>query len=137
MGASTLHVVGRSEPGLAELVGLGRLVGADVIATELSGAGVARALGNPVVVTTVPADVAERLAPQASDGAAGILFDVLYDPWPTPLARRWPGTVIGGLELLVHQAVGQIELMTGHTVPASILREAGRKSLSARNAGGE
>jgi shikimate dehydrogenase len=42
-----------------------------------------------------------------------VLFDVAYDPWPSALARSWDaagGTVISGLELLIHQAVGQIRL---------------------------
>jgi shikimate 5-dehydrogenase len=29
--------------------------------------------------------------------------------------------VISGLDLLVHQAVGQLKLMTGHQVPARVL----------------
>ena len=46
----------------------------------------------------------------------GALFEVLYDPWPTPLAAAWVargGAVVDGLDLLVHQAVLQVSLMTG------------------------
>jgi shikimate dehydrogenase len=53
-----------------------------------------------------------------------MLFDVVYDPWPTPLAVAWEkrgGGVTSGLDLLVHQAVGQLKLMTGHHVPAHVL----------------
>jgi shikimate dehydrogenase len=53
-----------------------------------------------------------------------MLFDVVYDPWPTPLAAAWEkrgGAVTSGLDLLVHQAVGQLKLMTGHHVPARVL----------------
>ena len=45
-----------------------------------------------------------------------MVFDVVYDPWPTPLAAfaRSSGRVlVAGLDLLVHQAVLQVELMTG------------------------
>ena len=44
-----------------------------------------------------------------------------------PLAAAWAaagGVVIGGLDLLVHQAALQVELMTGRTVPVQVLREA-------------
>jgi shikimate dehydrogenase len=65
-----------------------------------------------------------------------VLFDVLYDPWPTPLAAAWAaagGTVLGGLDLLVHQAVLQVELMTGAAVPVEVLR---RALTSRRSVGG-
>jgi shikimate dehydrogenase len=44
----------------------------------------------------------------------GWLFDVTYAPWPTKLAAaasEWK--VISGLDLLVNQAILQVELMTG------------------------
>ena len=43
-----------------------------------------------------------------------VVFDVVYDPWPTPLAASAGGRVlVAGLDLLVHQAVLQVELFTG------------------------
>ena len=60
----------------------------------------------------------------------GTLFDVLYDPWPTALAAAWSargGAVVGGLDLLVHQAVLQVEQMTG--------RAPGARSAAMRAAG--
>ncbi len=45
------------------------------------------------------------------------LFDVAYDPWPSPLASAWfaeQGRVIPGIEMLLHQAIGQIRFfLTG------------------------
>ncbi|WP_244302814.1 shikimate dehydrogenase family protein [Leucobacter coleopterorum] len=41
------------------------------------------------------------------------LFDVAYDPWPSPLARRWEaagGVSHSGLEMLVEQAIIQIRI---------------------------
>ncbi len=65
-----------------------------------------------------------------------MLFDVLYDPWPTPLAAAWTGPVLGGLDLLVHQAVLQVELMMGQNVDRRAVAEAmfaaGEAELSAR-----
>ena len=41
------------------------------------------------------------------------LLDVAYAPWPTPLAAAWGragGTVVHGLEMLLHQAVHQVRV---------------------------
>ncbi len=68
-----------------------------------------------LVINTTPAGAADALAEQLPD-QVGTLFDVLYHPWPTPLAAAWAergGLVLGGQDLLVHQAVRQVELMTG------------------------
>ena len=84
------------------------------------------ALQAPLVVATTPKGAADALASEVPT-APGVLFDVLYDPWPTPLAGAWAvagGRVLGGLDLLVHQAVLQVELMTGAPVPVSVLRSA-------------
>ena len=40
--------------------------------------------------------------------------------------------MVNGLDLLVHQAVGQVALMTGRRVPAEVLATAGRQALAAR-----
>ena len=83
---------------------------------------------------------AERLGAQTELGAApgaGVLFDVVYDPWPTPLAAAWMkagGTVVGGLDLLVEQAALQVELMTGcQSAPLDVMRAAGEAALLARH----
>lgn len=86
-----------------------------------------------LVISTVPA---EAVAPRADEAAASapVIFDAIYDPWPTPLAQaaaRAGRTVVNGLDLLVGQALGQIELMTGRLVDPSVLRAAGRAALSA------
>ena len=44
----------------------------------------------PLVVSTVPAGVADALAGSVPTSAA-VLFDVVYAPWPTPLAAAWAG----------------------------------------------
>jgi shikimate dehydrogenase len=94
-----------------------------------------KALGEPLVVNTTPAGAADHLA-GAAPGRPGALFDVLYHPWPTPLAAAWSargGTVLGGLDLLVHQAVLQVERYTGRTdVPLAAMRAAGEAALGGR-----
>ncbi|MFT4087070.1 MAG: shikimate dehydrogenase [Gordonia sp. (in: high G+C Gram-positive bacteria)] len=71
-----------------------------------------------VVVSTVPADAAETVA----ESVAGTrrLVDVLYDPWPTPLAQSVAangGRVVGGLVMLLNQAYSQVEQFTGLPAP--------------------
>jgi len=82
-----------------------------------------------VLVSTVPADVAADWG----IGSASEVFDVLYDPWPTPLvtqARAAGLTTATGLDLLAAQAVGQMELMTGSHVDFSVLRSAADQSMA-------
>ena len=67
---------------------------------------------------------------------SSLLIDVLYHPWPSPLARLWAssgGAVIGGVEMLVMQGVSQVELMTGLAVPPEVLRDAAMGELDRRN----
>lgn len=93
----------------------------------------ADALTADVVVTTVPADVA---AGWPVPDRPGLLVDVLYHPWPTPLARAWVaagGTVVGGLDLLVRQAVEQVVLMTGRRPDIEAMRQVGEAALAARS----
>ena len=55
------------------------------------------------------------------------MLDVLYAPWPTPLAQRVldaSGTVVGGLEVLFWQATVQVELFTGQPAPIGAMRAA-------------
>jgi len=85
----------------------------------------------PLVVVTTPPGGTDDLA--GFDAPAGaVLLDVAYDPWPTPAAGAWEragATVVSGLDLLVHQAVLQVALMTGGQVPVEPLRAAGRRAL--------
>jgi shikimate dehydrogenase len=88
-----------------------------------------------VLVSTVPtsAQVPELLAAVAE---IPLVFDVVYDPWPTPLAaaaERAGRTVLSGLDLLVAQAINQVVAMTGrHDVPAGAMRRAAEEELDAR-----
>ena len=89
----------------------------------------ADALRADVVVSTVPAGASDGLAPPPGPG---LLFDVVYAPWPTVIATAWSragGAVIGGLELLVAQAAEQVRLMTGRDAPVEAMRAAGEAAL--------
>ncbi|MFH9063669.1 shikimate dehydrogenase [Streptomyces coeruleorubidus] len=94
-----------------------------------------QALHAPLVISTTPAGATDALARSVPERPTA-LFDVLYDPWPTTLAARWSaygGTVVSGLDLLVHQAVLQVEQMTGRApAPLDAMRKAGERALAAR-----
>jgi shikimate dehydrogenase len=86
-----------------------------------------------VVVSTVPADAqTPDLVERCAD--VPVVFDVLYDPWPTPLAAAAAvdRVLVGGLDLLVHQAALQFEMFTGRTAPLAAMRAAGEAALGSR-----
>ncbi len=90
--------------------------------------------GCDLLVSTVPS---EAQTPDLVRAAADVpvLFEVVYDPWPTPLAGAALAAgqvLVSGLDLLAHQAALQVDLMTGETVPVDLLREAGHQELSRR-----
>jgi shikimate dehydrogenase len=88
--------------------------------------------GATLVVSTTPGGATDSVAAGVRH-VRGVLFDVVYAPFPTRLAAAWSahgGRVIGGLELLVEQAALQVELMTGRTPPLDVMRAAGAAALS-------
>ncbi|MCP9959697.1 shikimate dehydrogenase [Streptomyces sudanensis] len=132
-GPVTAYVRGAARAG--EMRGWGERLGVDVRIADWGDA--VRALDAPLVVATTPAGAADGLAPYVPK-APGTLFDVVYHPWPTPLAAAWAergGAVLGGLDLLVHQAALQVEAMTGRSpAPLAAMRAAGRDALGAAGA---
>ncbi len=102
---------------------------------------VAQAAGG-AVVSTLPAGAADPLCGplgaalrETGAGTPAPLLDVVYAPWPTPLAAAWRGAggaVVGGFSMLVHQAEGQVRLMTGQRPPLEVMRVAGQAELDAR-----
>ncbi len=92
--------------------------------------------GADLVISAVPATAGDDLSGWLQQWRPETtLFDLVYAPWPTPLARAALAAgsrVLGGLDLLIHQAVGQIELMTGSRVDVAVLRAAGERALRPR-----
>ncbi|MFG3114827.1 shikimate dehydrogenase [Streptomyces sp. NPDC048197] len=130
-GPVTAYV--RSEARAAEMRQWGERLEVDVRTADWADA--AEALSAPLVIATTPAGTTDALAAAVPD-RPGTLFDVLYEPWPTALAGAWAdrgGAVVGGLDLLVHQAVLQVEQMTGRSpAPLAAMRAAGEAALAAR-----
>jgi shikimate dehydrogenase len=91
-----------------------------------------------LVISTVPAGAADVYAERigARTLVPRAVLDVIYHPWPTRLvsaATESGAVVVGGFELLLHQAARQVELMTGRDAPVAAMREAGRAALASRS----
>ncbi len=101
---------------------------AEALKVSLSGMswnGAARCGLHDVVISTVPKGIADGLRVQWRPQT--VLFDVVYDPWPTPLAEAAENAgchIVSGLDLLLEQALGQFELFTGVPAPREAMREA-------------
>ena len=132
LGVRRVVVLAR-DPGRAQgLVALGEVLGVEVEPGQLGGEAPVRA---DVLVSTVPAIGATPHADTLA-GVAEVVFDSVYDPWPTPLAaaaaqRGVP--VLNGLDLLAGQAVEQVRWHTGHEVDFDVLRTAAQDAITARN----
>ncbi|MFI2280250.1 shikimate dehydrogenase [Nocardia beijingensis] len=119
LGAKSVTVVARDAGRargaleLAERLGMvASLAGFDAAALH----GICAAAG--AVVSTIPATAAAVVAPAVAE--APVVLDAIYNPWPTPLAEavaRAGHTVVSGLQMLLNQAYGQVELFTGQPAP--------------------
>lgn len=132
--AGSITAYARSEQRARELQAVADATGAPLQVADWGRA--ADGLGADLVVNTTVAGAADGLAARLPD-ATTTLFEVLYDPWPTTLAAAWAargGQVVNGLDLLVHQAVLQVALITRAAVdvPAlvPVLRAAGERALT-------
>jgi shikimate dehydrogenase len=89
------------------------------------------ATGVDLVVSTVPAGVADGCA--AAAAKAPLLLDVVYHPWPTPMASAVAasgGRLATGLDMLLHQAFGQVEQFTGRAAPTEAMAQVLRDVLA-------
>lgn len=122
LGVSGITIVARDPDKAARLLDLGARIGVTTrfcaltdpddpaLADEVAAA--------QVLISTIPADVAERYS--ATFAAIPVLLDAVYNPWPTPLAAAVSaagGRVISGLQMLLHQAFAQVEQFTGLPAP--------------------
>ncbi len=119
LGVTEITVAARSGQKAARLLELGSALGVDTGFGDLADPGLSAAIGRAeVLVSTIPADAAAGYASRFA--AVPLLLDAIYEPWPTPLAQvigDSGGHVIGGLQMLLHQAFSQVEQFTGRPAP--------------------
>jgi shikimate dehydrogenase len=122
LGAQHVDVVVREPSRAGDVTRVLEVLGVPTTVTRLSDA----ALDTPLIVSTVPLDAQPDLLTLPWRAGQTVL-DVLYAPWPTPLAERVAevgGRVAGGLDVLFWQATAQVELMTGRPAPIAAMRAA-------------
>ena len=101
-------------------------------AVLLGGGGTARAA---LAVSTVPATASAPVA--AAVAAAPVVLDAVYSPWPTPVVAAVTaagGRLASGLDMLLHQAFGQVEQFTGCPAPRAAMRDALREATGGMHA---
>ena len=90
-----------------------------------------------LVVSTIPV-VAQTDEMVARCAGVPAVFEVVYDPWPSPLAAAAAAdgrVLVSGFDLLVHQAALQFVAFTGLSAPVQAMRAAGERALAVRTAG--
>jgi shikimate dehydrogenase len=111
-----ISVLARSQVGADELVGFAESLGMRASAILPSSYSLLEA---SLVMSMVPAGSFSGLWSEiAQDSASrdGILFDVAYNPWPSEAALAWePDLVISGIEMLIWQAIEQVQLFVSST----------------------
>lgn len=125
LGARRVLVSARTPERADPLVALGLRLGLEVIVRPW-GVEDRSMIVPDAIISTVPGGENDLVFP-APVRAGAVLFDVAYDPWPSALSQRWDaagGRVISGLDLLVHQAVGQVRVFVSGDPHLALPREA-------------
>ena len=138
VGVRRVGVVARRAAAVEPLAEIGERLGLEVVGLpwEIVAGGLRHAVD--LVVSTTPAGVTDQLAEWAWPAGCP-LVELLYHPWPTPLAvtaYRAGARVAGGMVVLAAQAAGQVALHTGREVDVDVLLAAGTQALTRRGATG-
>jgi len=131
LGATAATAAVRDPVRAADLLAAARRLG---VAVTLTGFDKPAVTAPDLLISTVPAGAANIYAERIGRGglAPRHLLDVVYHPWPTALAtaaQRAGVIVAGGFPMLLHQAAGQVTLMTGKQAPVEVMRAAGLAAL--------
>lgn len=138
LGARTVDISARTPTRAVPLAQLGDRLGLRVNVEQLDNAQI-DAPGE-AVISTIPGGAPASVSFSEASMLGSLLFEVTYDPWPTHLAAAWQrvgGRVVSGLEMLTHQALGQVRIFVGGdpelplTDDARVL-DAMRRGLAAR-----
>ncbi|GAB3279812.1 shikimate dehydrogenase [Parasphingorhabdus pacifica] len=126
LGVNDVTLAVREPARAADLLDTAERIGTRVRVERLDSVDLAAEAGAcDVVVSTLPAGAVDGYASVLAGTAC--LLDVVYHPWPTPLAtavQRAGGRFATGLDMLLHQAFGQVEQFTGQAAPREAMRDA-------------
>jgi shikimate dehydrogenase len=78
------------------------------------------------VISTLPGAIEHGMVYPEAIRQGAVLLDVAYEPWPSSLAADWQqvdGTVVSGLEMLLHQAIGQVRIFVTGEEGGALPRE--------------
>ena len=62
-----------------------------------------------------------------------LVYDLVYNPWPTPLlrlAQKAGANTLGGLPMLVYQGAASFKLWTGREAPVEIMLNKAKEILT-------
>lgn len=126
-GVAAVTIAVRNPDRATGAVEVARAAGLDVTVIDFADRGRLRRVcaDSAALISTIPADGAAPVATELA--AARRVVDVIYHPWPTPLADAVVaagGQVVGGLVMLLNQAYGQVEQFTGRTAPQAAMAAA-------------
>jgi len=65
--------------------------------------------------------------------AKALVYDLVYNPWPTPLlklAEQAGADILGGLPMLVYQGAASFKLWTGREAPVDLMSIKAREALT-------
>ena len=91
--------------------------------------------GADLVISTLPAGVADPIAEHMTVREGQVLLDVVYSPRDTALRsafERNGGIVAEGTDMLIFQAAAQVQLMTGRAPKTDVMRGALEAELARR-----
>lgn len=118
-GAQRIHVLNRTDR-RAEIAPLA--AGVELSFTDFDTDLEALTMSADVVVSTVPSRAIAAYFPALAHAP---VLDVIYDPWPTPLAVHAAShghPTVGGLAVLAGQSYSQFEQFTGVAAPREAMR---------------
>ena len=113
LGATRALVEARDPGRAAALAPLAAHLGIDLTIARLGDQVGEADDSSGAVISTLPGSSEHGLTFSEEVRRGAVLLDVAYEPWPSELARAWSavgGTVVSGLEMLLHQAIGQVRI---------------------------
>ena len=137
LGITTTTVAARRFGGPGSVISAASRLGASVeqvMWSDVSAVASAAARAD-VLISTLPAGVADPIASCLAPREGQILLDVIYSPRDTALRTTFEkagGVVAEGTDMLVYQGAAQVQLMTGRSPDPAVMRHALEAELERR-----